>query len=170
MFTISEYTRIPLNDVAECVSAPDFTQQGGFMNIFETIEAHHDVLRNLFEKALSDPANFDELNKNLRVHHENEEQILLQALARQEKLRDEALESIEEHRIIEWMLIDLKDFPREDERWRIKLEILQEFTEHHLEEEEEDLFKDGRKLLPGDRTEEMGNLFDLRKNQQLEVL
>ncbi len=140
------------------------------MNIFEAIEAHHDQLRNLFEKALSDPSAFDELNKHLRVHHENEEQILLAALAGEKKLRDEALESIEEHRVIEMMLINLKDFPKDNERWRIKLEILQEFTEHHLEEEEEDLFKNGRKVFPADQLETMGNSFEARKKQQLEVL
>jgi len=140
------------------------------MNIFEAIEAHHDVLRNLFEGAISDASKFEELYNNLRVHHENEENILLVVLADHKELRDEALESIEEHRIIERMLLDLKGFPRENERWRIKLEILQEFTEHHLEEEEEDLFKTGRKLLPGKQMEEMGKRFETSRKQQLAVL
>ncbi len=140
------------------------------MNIFEAIEDHHDTLRNLFEKSITDPSQFESLNKNLRVHHENEEKILLDTLAEQKDLREEALESIEEHRVIERMLIDLKDFPRENERWTVKLKILQEFTEHHLEEEEEDLFKGGRKLLSGDQADRMGNTFQERKQQQLQVL
>lgn len=140
------------------------------MNIFEVLETHHDKLRNLFEKVLSDPSNFYELSKHLRVHHENEEKILLEVLVDRSDLRGETLESIEEHRVIERMLIDLKDFPMENERWKVKLQILQEFTEHHLEEEEEDLFKGGRKLLTGDQVEEMGNLYERRRDRQLEAL
>ncbi|MFZ0391488.1 MAG: hemerythrin domain-containing protein, partial [Calditrichia bacterium] len=142
----------------------------GAMNIFDVIEDHHDELRELFKKVKKDPSQFDKLKKNLRVHHENEEAILLNVLKENDEVRDEALESIEEHRNIEMMLVDLEDFPKDHERWKVKLGILQEFTEHHMEEEEEDLFEDGEDILPEDEQEEMGKKFQERKNEQLKVL
>lgn len=61
-------------------------------------------------------------------------------MEKKEKARHGALEAIEEHHVIEMLLNELSDFPRDHERWVIKLEVLEEYTRHHLEEEESDVF------------------------------
>ena len=38
------------------------------------------------------------------------------------------------------LLQELTHYPKEHERWAVKLEVFEEYTRHHLDEEEEDIF------------------------------
>lgn len=53
---------------------------------------------------------------------------------------DIALESLEEHHIIKWVLAELETMAPEDERFDAKVTVLIENVRHHVREEEEDLF------------------------------
>jgi hemerythrin-like domain-containing protein len=140
------------------------------MNIFEALTNHHDTLRDLFGQAASDCSKFPELKKHLQVHHKNEEKILYEVMKNKEPTRKDALEAIEEHHVIELLLVDLENFPTADERWVIKLEVLEEYTKHHLKEEEDETFPEGQKVIEAAASEEMGKRFEEIKAQQLAVL
>jgi len=140
------------------------------MNIFEALTKHHDTLRDLFGQAASDSSKFPELKKHLQVHHKNEEKILYEVMKNKEQTRKDALEAIEEHHVIELLLVDLENFPTSDERWVIKLEVLEEYTNHHLKEEEDEIFPEGQKVIEAAASEEMGKRFEAIKAKQLAVL
>lgn len=140
------------------------------MKIFEALEKDHDTIRELFDKVKKNPDDFPKLKKRLEVHHRNEEKFLLEELKKNEKFRDEALESIEEHYVLDFLLIDLANFPKDHERWEIKLGVLKEVVDHHLKEEEEDIFKEGREKIEDEKQEKWGEKFEKNQEEQLEVL
>ena len=140
------------------------------MNIFDALEKDHDAIRDLFGKVKEDPEKFPKLKKHLEVHHRNEEKFLLDELKKKEDFRDEALESIEEHYLLDFLLLDLDNFPKDHERWKIKLGVLKEVVDHHLEEEEDDIFKEGKENLDDEEMKKWGEKFEENKKEQLEVL
>ncbi len=140
------------------------------MNIFDALEKDHDEIRELFKKVKENPDEFPKLKKHLEVHHRNEENYLLNEIKKNDEFRDEALESIEEHYVLDFLLLDLGNFPKDDERWQVKLGVLKEVVDHHLNEEEEDLFKDGRDKVDEEKQKKWGEEFQKEKDEQLKVL
>ncbi len=140
------------------------------MKIVDALLQHHEEIRDLFEKTNNDARHFDSLKKNLEVHHKNEEKYLLDISKKKSDLKDESLESIEEHYAIVMLLEDLENFPKNDERWKVKLKVLKELVDHHLEEEEEDLFPKVTKDMKDDLLEELGEDYQKTKEEQLAVL
>lgn len=140
------------------------------MDIVDALLKHHEELRDLLAKAHHEKQRFGELKKNLEVHHRNEELYFLNHILEKEDVEEEAAEAAEEHHIITLMLADLENFPRNHKRWPVKYEILQEFIEHHLKEEEEDIFRKVRKVMHKKDLEELGQEFEMVKKRQLAAL
>ncbi len=140
------------------------------MTITQILTDHHETLRGLFEKTEADHRMFSELKKHLRVHHTNEEKYLYDLLEQKTETRKDALEAVGEHHIIELILLALEDFPIDHERWAIKLENLEEYTRHHLDEEEEDIFPQADKVLEADEAKKLGEQFEDIMQKQLAVL
>jgi hemerythrin superfamily protein len=66
------------------------------------------------------------------------------------------LESLEEHLSIKRILSDLLDTDATDETFDAKIKTLQEQVEHHVEEEEHDLFPKVAKIFDEDELEAIG--------------
>ncbi|HEY2028029.1 MAG TPA: hemerythrin domain-containing protein [Myxococcales bacterium] len=69
---------------------------------------------------------------------------------------DMVLESLEEHHIVKWTLSELEKMKPDEERYEPKVKVLMENVQHHVEEEEEELFPKVRKLLNAKMLEELG--------------
>lgn len=96
------------------------------------------------------------LAKELVVHENIEEQIFYTVLKRHAEARDIVLEGYEEHHVCDVIVEELQQLPRSDERWGAKFSVLKENIEHHLEEEEDDMFKTARSVLSHDQLETLG--------------
>ena len=96
------------------------------------------------------------------AHERKEEKILYPALKRHPEARDIVLEGYQEHHVADVLVRELKQMDPADERWGAKFKVLKESLEHHIEEEEGDMFKKARTALGRDRLEELG-----RKMQSL---
>lgn len=140
------------------------------MNIFEALTKHHDTMRELFDKAAANSNLFEDLKNHLRVHHRNEEKILYDVMKTKGPTRKDAIEAVEEHHVIELLLVELENFPQDHERWAIKLEVLEEYTKHHFKEEETEVFPEGAKVLNTAEAEDMAVRFETIKAKQLAVL
>ena len=62
------------------------------------------------------------------------------------KAEEMVLEAYEEHAVVKLVLAELPKVDPEDERFEAKMTVLQELIEHHVEEEEEEMFKLAVKL------------------------
>lgn len=135
--------------------------------ITKALEEHHEEMRKLVTQIKKDPAKFIYLKKHLDIHHELEEDLLLSKLHTRKEIKDDSLESQEEHVILNQALLDLADFPKDNQRWMVKFKVFEEILDHHLKEEEESLFPEAEKLLDKKEQTALGSLFTELKKQRL---
>lgn len=138
--------------------------------ITEALVDHHNEMRKLVKEIKKDAAKFIYLKKHLDIHHELEEDLLLSKLHTKKDIKDESLESQEEHVILNLALLDLADFPKDNERWMVKFKVFDEILDHHLTEEEEDLFPEAEKKLSKKEQAELGQQFVELKNKRLDAV
>ena len=99
---------------------------------------------------------FMQLKAALTLHTEIEEQIFYPALRDHEETSDMIPESLEEHREVDQLLAEMTTLnPRNDE-FMDKLTELRDAIEHHVEEEETEMFPKAEKVLGQSRLDEMG--------------
>src|SRR6478672_4617143 len=90
----------------------------------------------------------DRIIEELSVHAAIEEQLFYPAArATVPGVEDIALESLEEHHIVKWVLSELDGLAPADERFDAKVTVLIENVRHHVEEEESDFFPKVRREL-----------------------
>ena len=140
-------------------------EKGSNVNAFELLKQDHKTVAGLLEQ-LSDTTEralktrdelFTRLNAELDLHARIEEQILYPALKDVEETREIANEAVEEHRIVKRLLKELDIAQKGTEKWTAKLTVLKESVQHHVEEEEGEMFKRARKALSNEQIDELGN-------------
>jgi hemerythrin-like domain-containing protein len=139
------------------------------MNIVDALVGHHNVLRNLYRQSETDPEVFEQFMQHLIVHHTMEEKYFYDLLEQVASARHDALEAVNEHHIIELIIKDADGFPRDHENFPIKIEGLGEYTNHHLDEEEQEIFPMARQLFSEEDLITLGNLFEEAKDKLLDV-
>ena len=139
------------------------------MNVVEALIAHHTVLRQLYRQTETNPQFFEEFIHNLVVHHTMEEKYFYDLLQRFDQAEHDALEAVNEHHIIEMIIKDAEGFPNEHEHFPIKIEGLGEYTIHHLDEEEAEIFPLAKQLFSAEELNTLGNLFEEAKARLLQI-
>ena len=99
---------------------------------------------------------FGRLKLTLTVHEQMEEAVLYPALKQHAEAKDIVLEAYEEHDVVDKVLGDLEATPFDDDRWHPKLKVMSENLHHHIEEEEQEMFEQARKVFDGDMLEQLG--------------
>jgi hemerythrin superfamily protein len=90
----------------------------------------------------------DRIIEELSIHAAVEEQVFYPvARATVPDTEDIALESLEEHHIVKWLLSELDELEPTHERFDAKVTVLMENVRHHVEEEESDFFPKVRNEL-----------------------
>ena len=99
----------------------------------------------------------DRIIEELSVHAAIEEQAFYPvARAAVPDTEDMALESLEEHHVVKWLLSELVDMDPAHERFDAKVTVLIENVRHHVEEEESDFFPKVRKQLGRNQLADLG--------------
>ncbi|MBI5444735.1 MAG: hemerythrin domain-containing protein, partial [Deltaproteobacteria bacterium] len=98
-------------------------------------------------------------------HMKGEEKAFYARLASQEGAKEHALEGFEEHHAAELVLTELKKTSPSDERFHAKVTVLHEMIEHHIQEEEKELFKDARRFMTKDQIAEILEQFTKEKER-----
>jgi hemerythrin superfamily protein len=131
----------------------------------------HDKMKKLFDEALEsdDPSERADLLHRIRAelmaHERMEEDVFYPALrSGGEKAREIVLEGYEEHHLIDVILDELLEVPEDAEQWKAKLKVLRENLEHHIDEEEGEMFRRAKQALGQETLEELG-----RKMQEVKV-
>ena len=144
------------------------------MNAIELLKADHEKVSEIFEK-LEETTESDEktrtelfmkLKQELDLHAHIEETIFYPVLKKAEETRDITMEGIQEHHVVKVLLGELNSMKAGSEVWTAKLKVLQENVEHHVEEEEDDMFKSARQVLSKERLEELGAQMEQEKKQK----
>jgi hemerythrin superfamily protein len=152
------------------------TEEGtAIMAIFETLKDEHDLLREQLAKILDLPDDaksereecLEELKKTLHSHTIAEEEIVYETLLPIEHLESEVREGIEEHRLSNQLLVELYTLDVTQAQWEAKVKALKDLLTHHLKEEEEELFAEGREVFDSSRQEELNKLYLQKKEEAL---
>lgn len=131
------------------------------MDATKLLEHQHAEVRDLFAEyqRTSDGRTkrsiFLRIADNLAAHSEIEEQIFYPA-AYEDETEDLLREAVEEHLSVKRLLADLLEMSMTDDHFDAKMTVLEEQVEHHVEEEEGDLFGKVRRAMDSDRLEQLG--------------
>lgn len=145
----------------------------GEMTIFDVLKQDHEKARYLFDKAgkagkkeiASLQKLFAQLEEELELHMEGEERFFYSALEQNEEARDKVLQAYEEHQVAKTMLGTFQGLAADDERWMAKMQVLNELVEHHMQEEEREVFKMARKALDKEQQHQIALAFQKSKRE-----
>jgi hemerythrin superfamily protein len=142
--------------------------------IFADLKADHDRHRDLLSRiseTKGDSAERRELFEAFRVevtaHAAAEEESLYATMLARPDLRDDARHSVSEHKEIDDFLTELFEMEMSSSAWLPKFKEMRHRYEHHIGEEEEEMFPAAAKDLSAAEQERLGKVFEARKPKEL---
>jgi len=138
------------------------------MDAFELLKADHRKVSELFDQleAATGRAKlnvFDQIKTELELHTHIEEKIFYPALEKPEETHDLTLEAYEEHKMVKTLLAELSGTRTADDEWQAKAKVLRENVEHHVDEEENELFDKADEALSDGQIEALGQRMEAEK-------
>lgn len=141
------------------------------MNAITMLERDHVKVRRLMARLDTTTARakvtrrnlFTRVQAELTVHETIEEEIFYPALKAHPRAEDIVLEGIEEHNVVDSLLGELKEPAPSHESWGAKPRVISESVEHHIEEEETDMFVKARSIVDRAELEMLGKRMAARK-------
>lgn len=137
------------------------------LNALELLEQQHEEVRKLLEEMTTTTPRAEktrrrllpQIDKKLRAHMRIEEEIFYPAYreaTRNQKEEKLYYEALEEHHAAEHELNELLGEEVASVPFGAKAKVLKELVEHHLEEEEQDLFPLARELFSEEQLASLG--------------
>jgi polyhydroxyalkanoate synthesis regulator phasin len=134
------------------------------MNAISLLKADHDKVKKMLAEGESTTERgektrtelFRTLKAELTIHERIEEEIFYPALKAHPKAKDIVLEAFEEHHVVDNVMGELEATDVTDETWGAKFLVMKENIEHHIEEEEGEMFDQARAVFDTDELEELG--------------
>jgi hemerythrin superfamily protein len=141
------------------------------MDVLTLLKNDHDDVKQLFkqiEQAEGSDARqlWEEISSKLSLHEELEETLLYPTLKKEEAAKDLILESYQEHHVLDVLMGEINALKPSDEAWQPKIKVLQENAEHHIEEEEGELFPKVRKIWNTNKRQEVGRQMQQMKGER----
>ncbi len=149
------------------------------MDIFDVITSDHEKVKKILEQMQHTTSKagkrreqlLQSLTENLQPHMYAEEQYFYQVLLDETDDKETAFEAIEEHRAAKMVLSDLHEAAVDDPRWAARCKVLKELVEHHIEEEESEVFEVARKVFDEERASAAAKRFkEMKKESPAEVM
>ncbi|HZH91574.1 MAG TPA: hemerythrin domain-containing protein [Pyrinomonadaceae bacterium] len=142
------------------------------MDAFELLKNDHAKVSTLFDRI--EPATdattrqqlFAQLKQELELHAHIEETILYPVLKGIAETRDTTEEGYEEHQEVKDLLSELEATPADGEEWSDLIVELRENVEHHVEEEEGEMFTMAREVLSEQQINDIGARMSAEKQQR----
>jgi hemerythrin-like domain-containing protein len=145
------------------------------MHALDLLIADHNRCRGMFARFKAAQENDDvetmssvalEVIRELEVHMALEEQIFYPAVRdANEEISDTVDEGEQEHHVAKLLMAELKELPDGDATWVAKMTVLRESVEHHIDEEEDDLFPPLRHRIPTEVWERVAEQFERLKEE-----
>jgi hemerythrin superfamily protein len=140
------------------------------MDVLKLLTEEHDEAKAVFtklEKAEGAAATrlWDQLKSMLTLHEEMEETLFYPQLKEKQPTEELVLEAYQEHHVMDLLIEEISALDVSDEAWAPKVKVLQENTEHHIEEEEKELFPKVRKIWDTATREQVGRQMQEMKDR-----
>ncbi len=144
------------------------------MDILEKLHAEHMVFKVLLKKMVESEKSaqrtrlFAQFKTKLVKHARAEEKAVYDAMTRlqTEEPVEQSNEGYIEHELVDYMLKKLgKARNKATGEWTAGIKVVKELLEHHIEEEEDEIFKTVRSDFPLDRRTAMDKTFEAWKKK-----
>jgi hemerythrin-like domain-containing protein len=98
---------------------------------------------------------FGRLKPELEAHSHGEEEAFYPLLKKEKESKTTAIGAYVEHHIAERLIQEMDAMDTGDEEWEARAKVLKDVVEHHIEEEESEIWKEARKLLGREKLAEL---------------
>ena len=108
-----------------------------------------------------------QIERDLKMHAQLEEEVFypaFQAAAQGDEAEDLFYEAAEEHHIVDMVLPALKAANPKSHEFKAKAKVLKELVEHHIREEETQMFVEARKMFGDEELRELGDMMQARRD------
>jgi hemerythrin-like domain-containing protein len=137
------------------------------------LKADHDKVKGLLEELEKTTERgvktrselFATIKGELTVHEIIEEEIFYPELKAHPKAKDIVLEGFEEHHVVDLLMSELEALDVTDESWGAKAVVMKENIEHHIEEEEGEMFKTARQVFDKAELDDLGQRMEARRTE-----
>jgi hemerythrin-like domain-containing protein len=141
------------------------------MDAFNLLKADHRKVEELFSELESASGQaklrvFEQIKTELELHTHIEETIFYPALEKPKPTHDLTLEAYEEHDVVKKLLREMSKAKSATEEWEAQAKVLQENVEHHVEEEENELFEKAQEALSEEQIEALGEQMETEKERK----
>ena len=134
------------------------------MDAIALLKADHDRVKKMLDEGETTTERgvktrtelLETLKREMMIHERIEEEIFYPALKEHPRARDIVLEGYEEHHVVDEIMGELERTDVTDETWGAKFKVMKENIEHHIEEEEGEMFKTARSVFDRDELERLG--------------
>lgn len=131
------------------------------MDAFELLKADHKKVAELFDQLESARGKakldvFRQIKSELELHTHIEETIFYPVLEKPGETHDLTLKAYEEHKVVKTLLAELAGARSASDEWQAKAKVLRENVEHHVDEEENELFDKADDALSDEEIEALG--------------
>lgn len=97
---------------------------------------------------------FMKLKQELIPHMKGEEKHFYPLLLKNKESKEMGLEAVEEHHVAEVVLNELDSLSKDAENWKAKAKVFAELVNHHIHEEEEEVFPSAEKMFDDKQLEQ----------------
>jgi hemerythrin-like domain-containing protein len=140
------------------------------MTFIEILKKDHEEVKQLFNQIEAGGANkekiFSQIHEELKVHMDAEEKFLYPAMEKHSEAKEKVLEAYEEHHVAKTAINEIVKVSPSNERWKAKVSVLKELIDHHVEEEEKELFKMAKKLLDANEVKDITEKIQQKKKMK----
>ena len=116
------------------------------MDALELLKQDHQAVKDLFDQ-IDDAEDgkqrkklFDQIDTQLNIHAHIEETVFYPEMQKIDELKDMVEEALEEHQEVKTLLEEIEGLDPEGEQFSASVEELMENVEHHVAEEEDEMF------------------------------
>ncbi len=146
-------------------------------SIYDAIKQDHDMHRELLEKIANTSGDskerqtaWHEFFYDVKSHAAAEEETFYSKLMNETWGQDAARHSVSEHKELDDLMEELNDTDMSSPGWLTKFKTLKHEYEHHMEEEEQDVFKRAKEVIGEEHNDAFGKRFEERKKEELKLV
>ncbi|MGN6731149.1 MAG: hemerythrin domain-containing protein [Candidatus Binatia bacterium] len=142
------------------------------MDALQLLRQDHKAVKDLFEQV--DGAEdgkqrkriFDQIDTQLNIHAHIEETVFYPEMRKIEELKEMVEEALQEHQEVKTLLEEIEGLDPESEEFSASLEELIENVEHHVAEEEDEMFPKVREQCDQAALDRLGDQLESAKGKQ----
>ena len=145
--------------------------------IYEAIKQDHQVHRDLLEKIADTQGDSEERRKcweefyyDVKSHAAAEEETFYSKLIAKPDGQDDARHSVAEHKELDDIMMELQEMDMSSPGWLTRFKTLKHDYEHHMEEEENEIFEKAREVVSEDESGKIAAQFEERKTAERKLV